>query len=87
MYRIHPGQLSQQADHAKRVASDPAITAARIQLVKELESQGLIPSGQDLQTNVKQALASTSLIYRLLTSGLVSKILQGAKGLIRTKKL
>jgi glycosyltransferase involved in cell wall biosynthesis len=85
MYRIHPGQLSRQADHSKKVASDPALSVAHLQLVKELEAQGKISPGEDLQTNVKQALARTSLTYRLITSSLASKILDGAKSLIRTK--
>ena len=85
MYRIHPGQLSQQADHATRVALDPALSTAHVQLVKELEAQGLIGSGQDLQANVRRALARTNLTYRLMNSSLASKILEGARGLIRTK--
>jgi len=85
MYRIHPGQLSQQADHPKRVALDPALSVVHVQLVKELEAQGIISPGEDLQTNVKRALAHTSLTYRLITSRLASKILDGAKGLIRTE--
>ncbi len=85
MYRIHPGQLSQQADHSKKVASDPALYVVHEQLVKELEAQGIISPGADLQTNVKRALARTSLTYRLMTTSLASKILDGAKALIRTK--
>jgi hypothetical protein len=85
MYRIHPGQLSQQANHSRRVASDPALSVAHEGLANKLEVQGLISSSQDLQTNVKQALALTSLTYRLMTSSLASKILDGAKSLIRTK--
>ena len=85
MYRIHPAQLSQQADHLKKVASDPALSVVHLQLVKELGAQGIISPGEDLQTNVKKALARTSLTYRLLTSSLASKILDRAKSLIRTK--
>lgn len=85
MYRIHPGQLSQQADHSKNVASDPALSVVHAQLVKELEAQGIISPGADLQTNVKRALAHTSPTYRLMTTSLASKILDGAKALIRIK--
>ena len=85
MYRIHPGQLSQQANHSKKVSSDPALAAVHVQLVKELEAQGIISPGEDLQANVKRALARTSLTYRLMTSSLASKILDVAKCLIRTK--
>ena len=84
MYRIHPGQLSQQADHLKKVASDPVLAVAHRGLLKNLEAQGLLGPGQDLQTRVKLALARTSLTHRLMNSGLASKILEVAKGLIRT---
>jgi glycosyltransferase involved in cell wall biosynthesis len=84
MYRIHPGQLSKQANHSRSVASDPALSVVHEGLVNKLEALGLISPSQDLQTNVKQGLARTSLTHRLMASSLASKILDGAKSLIRT---
>jgi glycosyltransferase involved in cell wall biosynthesis len=85
LYRIHPGQLSQQVDHSKKVASDPALVGVHKQLLNRLETQGLIGAGEDLQERVSLALANTGLIYRLLGSSPVRKILASSRSLIRNK--
>ena len=85
LYRIHPGQLSQQVDHLKKVASDPVLVGVHKQLLNRLETQGLIGAGVDLEERVSLALASTGIIYRLLGSSPVRKILASARGLIRNK--
>lgn len=85
LYRIHPDQLSQQADHSKKVALDPALSVVHQRLVNKLEEQGLIGSGQDLQPMVMQALARTSWVYRMMSSSFVIGILGAARSLIRIK--
>lgn len=85
LYRIHPGQLSQQGDHSKKVALDPALSAVHHELVNKLEEQGLIGPGQDLLLMVTRALARTSWFYRFMTSSFGVRILDAAKSLIRSK--
>jgi hypothetical protein len=85
LYRIHPGQLSQQVDHSKKVASDPALVGVHKELLNRLETQGLIGAGENLQERVRRALANTGLIYRLLGSSPVRKILASSRSLIRNK--
>lgn len=85
LYRIHPGQLSQQAEHLKKVALDPALSGVHQGLVKALEGQGLIGSGEGLQRMVMQALARTSWVYRITTSRFAIGILGAARSLIRLK--
>ena len=85
LYRIHPGQLSQQNDHSKKVALDPALSIVHQGLVNKLKEQGLIGFGQDLQLLVIRALTRTSWFYRFVTSSFALGILDAAKRLIRSK--